>query len=160
MKQYIGKQLLIDCYRCNFENLMQQDQIIATLTKAADDINMEIIKNFILQTDTDLLAIVYGNQSYISLRIYPFLNYASIDIYLFNKDLLPSKAMKIFRAALSPEQIRATTVKRGNFNLPLDMKPKTNTKSTTMHKIKNTGRKINKAGKKVVNIINIKKSRK
>lgn len=157
MKQYIGKQLLVDCYGCKFDNLINLEQILNTVTEAANHINMEILNTSTFSTEKDLVATVYGEQSYISLRIYPSLDYASIDIYLFNKNLLPSKAMKIFRSTFSPEQIRATTVKRGNFNLPLDMKPRTKTKSTTMHKIKNTGKKINTARKKVVSIITLKK---
>lgn len=159
MKQYIGKQLLVDCYGCDFKNLINLEQILEAVTRASQYINMEIISSFKFNTNEYLLAIVYGEKSYISLRIYPNLNYASVDIYLFNKDLQASKAMKIFRSLFSPDQVRATTVKRGNFNLPLDMKPKTKTKSTTMHKIKNTGKKLNTAGKKVASIIRIKKKR-
>ena len=61
--------------------------------------------------------------------------------------------MPVLREYLQPDKIRATSVKRGNIDTSLDLKPKIQSKSTAMRKMKRTGHQLNAAGRKVVHFI-------
>lgn len=149
MDNYIGKHLLIDCYYCKPEPMESSKELLHILNDAAAKIGMEIHDTFSNNIDDEIIVAAYGPKAHICIHSYPSLDYAAVDIYSFNIDLKPARTMAILRASLHPEKIRATSVKRGNINP--DMKPNTKSKSTTMHKFKNTRRQVKNAGQKVAN---------
>lgn len=149
MDNYIGKHLLIDCYSCSPDTLEDSKTTLQTLSDAAGKIGMEVKDTFFHESEDEITAAAYGPKSHICIHWYPHLAYAAMDIYSFNIDLKPARSMAVLRAALHPEKIRATSVKRGNINP--DMKPNIKSKSTTLHKFKNTGQQMKTAGQKVAN---------
>ena len=149
MDNYIGKHLLIDCYNCDMDSIESSQTALQALTDAAEKIGMEVKDTFFHESDNELTAAAYGPKSHICIHWYPDLCYAAVDIYSFDMDLKPARTMAVLRASLHPEKIRATSVKRGNIDP--DMKPNIKSKSTTLHKFKNTRQQMITAGQKVAN---------
>ena len=140
MSDYVGKHLLVDCYGCKKEILLSSAEILNTMSDSAVYLGLNV-------EDT------YGPRSHICIHAYPDMGYVAIDIYSFDPELIPAKTMKAIRALLKPERIRATSVKRGDMSAITDMKPITESKTTALRKFRNTGNRINKAGKKVAHYI-------
>ena len=149
MDNYIGKHLLIDCYNCNLDAIKSSKILIQSLNDAADKLCMKVNDTFFYEGDEEITTAANGVKSHICIHSYPDLGYAAVDIYSFDTDIKPARAMAILRASLQPEKIRATSVKRGNISP--DMKPNTKSRSTTMHKFKNTRNQVKTAGQKMAN---------
>lgn len=149
MDNYIGKHLLIDCYNCDSDNMESPRKVQEAIHDVAEKIGMAVNDTFYLDGEEEIIAAAYGPKSHICIHAYPKLGYAAVDIYSFDQDLKPARTMAVLRASLHPEKIRATSVKRGNINP--DMKPNIKSKSTTLHKFKNTRNQIKTTGQKVAN---------
>ena len=149
MDNYIGKHLLVDCYGCIQEEINYSKALTSAMNQAADNIGRKVNDTFFHETEDEITVAAYGEKSHICVHAYPQLGYAAVDIYSFDLDILPAKTMAVLRNSLQPEKIRATSVKRGNINP--DMKPNIRSRSTTMHKFKNTSQKVSRAGKKMAN---------
>ncbi len=151
MDNYIGKHLLVDCYGCVQEEITSSKALIAAMNQAAADLGMTVNDTFFHETADEITVASYGEKAHICVHAYPALGYAAVDIYSFDGDIIPARTMAVLRKSLQPEKIRATSVKRGNINP--DMKPRIRSRSTAMHKFKNTGKKVSSAGKKVANFM-------
>lgn len=147
MDNYIGKHLLVDCYGCREEEISSSENLISAMNQAGNDFGMVINDTFFHESEDEITVAAYGEKAHICIHAYPKLGYAAVDIYSFDKDLVPARTMGVLRHSLHPDKIRATSVKRGN--ITPDMKPRTNSKSTAMHKFKNTGHQMTQAGKKI-----------
>lgn len=151
MDNYIGKHLLVDCYGCTEGSLSSPDELLDAITQAAEQIGMTTTSIFKHECGDEMIAAAYGEKSHICIHAYPDIGFAAVDIYNFTTDLKPARTMSVLRLFLKPEKIRATSVKRGNINP--DMKPAIHSKSTALHKFKNTGHQVSAAGKKVAQYI-------
>lgn len=147
MDNYIGKHLLVDCYGCPEGSLSSPEKLVNAITQAAEQIGMTVTSLFKHEGENEIVAAAYGEKSHICIHAYPNIGFIAIDIYNFTADLKPAKTMSVLRLFFKPEKIRATSVKRGNINP--DMKPATHSKSTALHKFKNTGHQVSVAGRKV-----------
>ena len=147
MDNYIGKHLLVDCYGCLQEEIGSSSVLKAVMNQVSTHIGMAVNDTFFHESEEEITLAAYGDKAHICIHAYPKLGYAAVDIYSFDEDILPAKTMTVLRTSLQPEKIRATSVKRGNINP--DMKPRIRSRSTTMHKFKNTGQQMSRAGKKV-----------
>ena len=141
MSNYIGKHLLIDCYECRKNTMNDLDVIVQCLRNAAKRIGMTIAKEFTQHEDDELTAAVCGDRSYITIHCYPSLDFAAIDVYEFDNDLDPARAMHIFRKQFHPQKLRATSIKRGNIARK-DTIPHSHNKTTTLRKFKKTGKRM------------------
>lgn len=160
MENYIGRHLLIDCYRCKEGVIDSADLLIPLMGTAAEKLGIELYDTFYHEDEREITVAGFGGNSHISIHSYPIENYAAIDIYLFDTKLQPTVAMSIFREYLQPDKIRATSVKRGNIDTALDLKPKIQSRSTAIRKMKRTGHQLNAASKKVVHFIRKSRDRK
>ena len=149
MDNYIGKHLLVDCYGCVQEEISSSSVLKAAVNQVAQHIGMAVNDTFFHESEEEITLAAYGEKAHICIHAYPKLGFAAVDIYSFDEDILPAKTMTVLRTSLQPEKIRATSVKRGNINP--DMKPRIRSRSTTMHKFKNTSQRVSRAGKKVAN---------
>jgi len=151
MDEYAGKHLLVDCYGCREDSVNSSEAVMDALHKAADQIEVELQDTFFVETEEEIICTGVGDRCHICIHAYPKMNYAAADVYSFAAELKPAGAMRVFRKLFKPGRIRATSVKRGNMNAHPDMKPNTKSKSTTLHKFRNTGHHINQATKKMAN---------
>lgn len=153
MENYIGRHLLIDCYRCEEGVIDSADLLIPLVNAVSERLGLELYDTFYHEDEHEVTVSGFGENAHVCIHSYPASNYAAIDIFLFAKKEQPTLAMSIVREYLSPDKIRATSVKRGNIDTGLDLKPKIQSKSTAIRKMKRTGHQINAAGKKVVHFI-------
>ncbi len=153
MENYIGRHLLVDCYRCKEGVMESADLLIPVIVAAAEKLSVELYDTFYHEAEREITVAGFGDNAHICIHAYPEENYTAVDIYLFDTDLQPTIAMSVIRDYLQPDKIRATSVKRGNIDTDLDLKPKIHSKSTALRKMRRTGHQINAAGKKVVHFI-------
>ena len=153
MSDYVGKHLLVDCYGCKKEILLSSAEILNTMSDSAVYLGLNVEDIYFHDGEEEITVSAYGPRSHICIHAYPDMGYVAIDIYSFDPELIPAKTMKAIRALLKPERIRATSVKRGDMSAITDMKPITESKTTALRKFRNTGNRINKAGKKVAHYI-------
>lgn len=153
MENYIGRHLLIDCYRCREGVIDSADLLIPLINSAAQSLGVELYDTFFHEDEREITVSGFGENAHLCIHTYPEPNYAAVDIYLFDTDIQPTLAMPVLREYLQPDKIRATSVKRGNIDTSLDLKPKIQSKSTAMRKMKRTGHQLNAAGRKVVHFI-------
>ncbi len=154
MESYIGKHLLIDCYRCKEGVIDAANLLIPLMEQAAKKLDAELYGTFYHESNHEIIVAGFGDNMHIDIHAYPIENYTAVDIYLYDTDSNPAACMRILRDYLQPDKIRATSVKRGNIDRKLDLKPKIKSSSTTIRKMRHTGRQINDAGQKVVNLFN------
>lgn len=153
MENYVGKHLLIDCYHCKEGVIDSADLLIPLIVSAAEKLNIELYDTFYHEGEREITVAGFGDNAHICIHSYPIENYTAVDIYLFDTEVQPTIAMSVLRDYLQPDKIRATSVKRGNIDRDLDLKPKIQSKSTAIRKMKRTGHQLNAAGKKVVHFI-------
>lgn len=153
MSDYVGKHLLIDCYGCSERVLSSSADILNAMSDGATHLGLTIDDTYFHDCEDEITVAAYGSKAHICIHAYPQMGYVAIDIYSFDPELIPARTMKVIRALLKPERIRATSVKRGDMSAITDMKPSTRSKTTTLRKFRNTGNQINKAGKKVASYI-------
>ena len=153
MENYIGRHLLIDCYRCE-EGIIDTAELLAPLIiSVAERLGFGLYDTFYHEDEGEVTVAGFGEHAHVCIHSYPETNYAAIDIYIFGSDVQPTLAMSTIRDFLSPDKIRATSVKRGNIDTSLDLKPKIQSKSTAIRRMRRTGHQLNAAGKKVVHFI-------
>ncbi len=151
MDNFIGKHLLVDCYGCIQEEISSSTSLTAVMNEAAANLSMTVNDTFFHEGRDEITVACYGDKSHVCIHAYPKLGYAAVDVYSFDTDILPASTMSVLRNTLQPEKIRATSVKRGNIDP--DMKPHIRSRSTAMHKFKNTGHHMSQAGKKVADFM-------
>lgn len=160
MNDYVGKHLLIDCYGCKVDLVSKGTELFRMLLTDEEPVKIEVDDTYIHETDDEVVMAAYAPRVHICIHLYPEMGYAAVDLYSFDAELIPSSVMKEVRTYLKPERIRATSVKRGDMVAITDMKPSTKSKTTTMRKFRNTGKKLNNAGKKMASyIVHNKKNR-
>lgn len=153
MENYIGRHLLVDCYRCKEGVIDSADLLIPLMCTAAEKLGIELYDTFYHEGDREITVAGFAENAHLSIHSYPIENYAAVDMYLFDTDVQPTVAMGVLRDYLQPDKIRATSVKRGNIDMDLDLKPKIQSRSTAIRKMKRTGHQLNAAGRKVVHFI-------
>ncbi|KXB91078.1 hypothetical protein HMPREF3191_01085 [Veillonellaceae bacterium DNF00626] len=153
MSDYVGKHILIDCYGCKVELMKEGTELFRFLFSDDGPVKIEVDDTYIHETNDEVIMAAYASRVHICIHLYPDMAYAAIDLYSFDSEMIPTSVMKAVRTYLKPERIRATSVKRGDMTAITDMKPSTKLKTTTMRKFRNTGKKINNAGKKVARYI-------
>ncbi len=151
MDNFIGKHLLVDCYGCIQEEITSSKALLAVMNEAAANLGMAVNDTFFHENEEEITVAAYGDKAHVCIHAYPKLGYAAIDIYSFDTDIAPASTMAVIRSTLEPEKIRATSVKRGNIDP--DMKPHIRSRSTAMHKFKNTSLHVSQAGKKVADFM-------
>lgn len=153
MSDYVGKHLLVDCYGCKKEILSSSAEILNTMANGTAHLGLNVEDTYFHDGEGEITVSAYGSRSHVCIHAYPEMGYVAIDIYSFDPELIPAKTMTAIRTLLKPERIRATSVKRGDISAITDMKPITESKTTTLRKFRNTGKRINKAGKKMARYI-------
>lgn len=159
MENYIGRHLLVDCYRCKEGVIDAADLLIPLVTDIAARLGTELYDTFYHEGEREITVAGFGENAHICVHAYPIENYTAVDMYLYDTALQPTIAMGALRDYLRPDKIRATSVKRGNIDRSLDLKPKIQSKSTAIRKMRRTGHQLNAAGKKVVHFIRSRKEK-
>lgn len=143
MKNTLGKHLIIDFYNCKV-NLTTPDDLKPLAQRALEVVQLPLLSWQSYPCDGDLVGIAISENAHICIHFYTILSYAAIDIYSFNTDLSINHMMGSLKLLLHSDSIKATSIRRGDFGIIRDMKPKRRTKITPIRRMKTTGSKIRK----------------
>ena len=114
----LGRQLLVEFYRCNPDTLNDIDKIRFYLLKAADIINAKVIDgSFHRFSPQGVSGIVIIAESHLSIHTWPESQYAAIDIYTCG-GLDPIPGCKFLASSFEAEDYRVVNILRG---LPEDI---------------------------------------
>ncbi|MBR1396291.1 MAG: S-adenosylmethionine decarboxylase [Selenomonadaceae bacterium] len=135
----LARQLTIDFYNCNSEKLDDIDKIKAVIEE-------------IVGSKADLQATVISNghisiigafeDGHIAIHVYSELGYVAVDVFTCSEDSEPELLSKELRKFFQPDKIKSTFLKRGDFGLEREIKPKIKTRLAPLRKIHNTGAKV------------------
>lgn len=139
----LARQLAVDMYGCKTSRLNDLDFVKETITKAIEtsglthlDTNIQILE------DAQLTALTLLHEGHISIHTYPNLGYAAVDIFICSTDNRPEKVINALRRFMQPEKTKTTYLKRGDFGLVKDMKPKIKVSVAPLRRIRNTGARV------------------
>jgi len=135
----LARQLTIDLYNCNSKRLNDAEEIKSIIIKA-------IGENHILQSsniaDEHISIIGAFEQGHIAVHVYAELRYVAVDVFTCSEDTEPELLSKELRKFFQPDKIKSTFLKRGDFGLEREIKPKIKTRLAPLRKIHNTGAKV------------------
>lgn len=139
----LARQLTVDMYGCKTSRLSDLDFVTETIQNAIKssgltylDTNIQVLEN------SQLTALTLLHEGHISIHTYPELGYTAVDIFICSTDNRPEKAIHVLRRFLQPEKTKTTYLKRGDFGLVKDMKPKIKISVAPFRRIRNTGARV------------------
>lgn len=153
MTESSGKHIVIDFYSCYQEPLQTEASITEILNTAFTKINFPVPLLTHHNFNDDHVIYAISENSHITLRAYPVIGYAALDIYTFKNNINTKLLMKVLKDAFGAEKIKMTSINRGDFGKLADMKPRAKTKTTAKAKVKHTGKKVKKASSKMIKMI-------
>ena len=135
----LARQLTLDLYNCDTSRLGNVDEIKDTLkgvvgieprlcSEAIDDGHFSIIGAF--------------TQGHIALHVYKELRYVAVDIFTCTDSEDPEGLSKSLRQFFRPDKIKSTFLKRGDFGLEREIKPKIKVRVAPLRRVKNAGVKV------------------
>ena len=76
------------------------------------------------------------------MHIYSALRYVAADIFTCNENEDSEELAKSLRKYFQPDKIKSTYLKRGDFGLEREIKPKTKVRVAPLRKVRNVGAKV------------------
>lgn len=139
----MGKQVTLDLYHCA-ENLLQDKQALKDIIqKAMSAGDMSALVDYMhsdTHTDFSIVALCVGG--HVTAHSYPRLGFIAVDIFSCDNNTNPDKVALIIKNFFNPESSKMTYLQRGDFGTISDMKPRKQTHTQTMRRVKNTGAKM------------------
>ena len=135
----LARQLTLDLYNCETNRLDEVETIKDTLksvvgseprltSTAIDDGHFSIIGAF--------------SQGHIALHVYKELRYVAVDIFTCDDAEEPEELSKALKQFFRPDKIKSTFLKRGDFGLEREVKPKIKIRVAPLRRVKNAGAKV------------------
>lgn len=135
----LARQLTLDLYNCETNRLGNVDEIKDTLknvvgsesrlcSEAIDEAHYSIIGAF--------------SEGHIALHVYKELRYVAADIFTCADSEEPEELAKVIRQFFRPDKIKSTFLKRGDFGLEREVKPKVKVRVAPLRRVKNVGAKV------------------
>jgi len=133
----LARQLTLDMYNCDTNRSV--DEIKDTLkgvvgseprllAEAIDDGHFSIVGAF--------------NEGHIALHVYRELRYVAVDIFTCAETENSEELAKAIRKFFRPDKIKSTFLKRGDFGLEREIKPKIKVRVAPLRRVKNAGAKV------------------
>ena len=135
----LARQLTLDLYNCDTKSLNVVDDIKEILktvvgeeprlvSEAIDDDHHSIIGAFV--------------EGHIALHVYRELRYVAADIFTCADSDKPEELAKVIQKFFRPDKIKSTFLKRGDFGLEREIKPKIKVRVAPLRRVKNAGAKV------------------
>lgn len=135
----LARQLTVDLYNCNDKKFLDSAAIKAAINSVFGA-EAEIISTKI---DNEHSAFVAAfKEGHIALHIYNALKYVAVDIFTCTENEESEELAKVLRKYFQPEKIKSTYLKRGDFGLEREIKPKTKVRVAPLRKVRNVGAKV------------------
>lgn len=135
----LARQLTLDLYNCN-EKKFADVEAIKTAVNGVFDSELKIISTDIDNEHFGLVAAF--KEGHIALHIYLALKYVAVDIFTCSESEESDELAKSLRKYFQPEKIKSTYLKRGDFGLEKEIKPKIKVRVAPLRKVRNVGAKV------------------
>lgn len=135
----LARQLTLDLYNCNEKRFADVDAI-KTAVEGVFGTEIRIISTDIDNEHFGLIAAF--REGHIALHIYKNLKYVSVDIFTCNESEESEELSKSLSKYFQPEKIKSTYLKRGDFGLTKEVKPKIKVRVSALRKVRNVGAKV------------------
>ena len=135
----LARQLTLDLYNCDTSRLENVDDIKDTLRSVFGSVPRLCAE----AVDEDHCAIVGAfAQGHIALHVYKELRYVAVDIFTCIESDDVEERAKVLRKFFRPDKIKSTFLKRGDFGLEREIKPKIKVRVAPFRRVKNAGAKV------------------
>ena len=135
----LARQLTLDLYNCETNRLDNVDDIKDILNNIVGNeprLSAEVI-------DENHFSIVGAFAvGHIALHVYKELRYVAADIFTCTDSEEPEELAKAIRTFFKPDKIKSTFLKRGDFGLEREIKPKIKVRVAPLRRVKNAGAKV------------------
>lgn len=152
MKNTLGNHLLIDFYNCQ-ASFACPEALHPLIEAAFSAVDLPLYSWQDYHCDGEFICSAITDHGHITIHYYDVLAYAAVDIYIFNSNRSLNRMMGALKRLFQSDRIKATAVRRGDFGVIRDMKPKKKTKLTTIRRVKTTGAKIRKTSVSMFHIL-------
>ena len=134
----LARQLTLDLYNCNTKKLND----VAEIKNILQDVIGDEPSLTATDIDDEHFAIIGASLAgHIALHVYKNLRYVAADIFTCAEDLEPEELAKTLRKFFQPDKIKSI-LKRGDFGMEKDIKPKIKTRVAPLRKVRNAGEKV------------------
>lgn len=135
----LARQLTLDLYNCDTNRLGNVDEIKNILSGVVGS-EPRLTSDFI---DANHCSIIGAfAEGHIALHIYKELRYVAADIFTCVDSEDSEEIAKEIRKFFRPDKIKSTFLKRGDFGLEREIKPKIKVRVAPLRKVKNAGAKV------------------
>ena len=135
----LARQLTLDLYNCDTSRLGNVEEIkdnLKSVIGSEPRLSAETI-------DEGHLSIVGAFiEGHIALHIYKELRYVAVDIFTCADSEDPDELSKVLRKFFRPDKMKSTFLKRGDFGLEREIKPKIKVRVAPFRRVKNAGAKV------------------
>lgn len=135
----LARQLTLDLYNCDTSRLGSCDEIKDTL-KSVGGSEPRLMSEVINEGHCSIIGAFA--EGHIALHIYKELRYVAADIFTCADSEEPEELAKVIRKFFRPDKIKSTFLKRGDFGLEREIKPKIKVRVAPFRRVKNAGAKV------------------
>ena len=135
----LARQLTLDLYNCDTNRLGNVDEIKNILSGVVDS-EPRLTSEFIDENHCSIIGAFA--EGHIALHVYKELRYVAADIFTCVDSEDSEKLAKEIRKFFRPDKIKSTFLKRGDFGLEREIKPKIKVRVAPLRKVKNAGAKV------------------
>ena len=135
----LARQLTLDLYNCDTNRLGNVDEIKNILSGVVGS-EPRLTSEFIDENHCSIIGAFA--EGHIALHVYKELRYVAADIFTCVDSEDSEELAKEIRKFFRPEKIKSTFLKRGDFGLEREIKPKIKVRVAPLRKVKNAGAKV------------------
>ena len=135
----LARQLTLDLYNCDTNRLSGVEEIKDTL-KSIIEGEPRLLSEIIDEGHCSIIGAFA--EGHIALHVYKELRYVAVDIFTCTESDDLEELAKVIRKFFRPDKIKSTFLKRGDFGLEREVKPKIKVRVAPLSRVKNAGAKV------------------
>ncbi|MBR4153311.1 MAG: S-adenosylmethionine decarboxylase [Selenomonadaceae bacterium] len=135
----LARQLTLDLYNCDTSRLGKVDEIKDTLNRVVGN-EPNLAADVIDEGHYSIIGAF--SEGHIALHVYKELRYVAADIFTCTESEEPEELSKVIKQFFRPDKIKSTFLKRGDFGLEREIKPKITVRVAPLRRVKNAGAKV------------------
>ena len=135
----LARQLTLDLYNCDTNRLSGVEEIKDTL-KSIIEGEPRLLSEIIDEGHCSIIGAFA--EGHIALHVYKELRYVAVDIFTCTESDDLEELAKVIRKFFRPDKIKSTFLKRGDFGLEREVKPKIKVRVAPLRRVKNAGAKV------------------
>lgn len=135
----LARQLTLDLYNCDTARLGNVDEIKDALNNVLGS-KSNLISEAIDEGHCSIIGAFA--EGHIALHVYKELRYVAADIFTCSESEDSEELAKVISKFFKPDKIKSTFLKRGDFGLEREIKPKIKVRVAPLRRVKNAGAKV------------------